>query len=1198
MTHNIYALLVGINEYDRRSHVSSLQGCTNDVKAMKAYLEAQVASHKTQLHTRTLLNEQATRQAVIDGFQAHLQQAKAGDSVLFYYAGHGSQNRAPEEFWPMMPSRLNETLVCYDSRVPGSWDLADKELSKLIAGVSKQKPHITIVLDCCHSGSGTRGDENLTHAPVFAKRKTATDERDRPADSFLISIEELAQAEMASAEKSASTPTRSLDDGAAGWHLPQGRHVLMAACRDTEEASEYKAHGQPCGAFSHFLLDTLQKTNSSLTYRDLFNATSAKILANVSAQAPQLEASHLEDLQQPFLGGLVEPFPAYFTLTHSSKLGWCINGGAVHGIQSSVSDEKTQLALFSIEARPEDLHQLKGAIAHATVTEVQPQLSRITTEAELDTSSTYKAIITYLPIPPLNVVLEGDDDGLEKLRQAMQTSTAVSAPSSYLKETIDVASAKIRVVATFSEYIIEHVQPSLRAIATVETSADSANTVVRLLAHIARWTGITDLSPPPGNQLPANAVELQIYHENRLLEAEQIQLAYEQNDQQWRSPSFKAKLINNSDRPLYCALLNLTEEYSVSAPFFISGGVWLDIHSEIWVTISANTQLSDFIPTTVPQHLWMQGVSEYQDRLKLIASTTEFDPLILLQSKIENAGAAANRSIAASQDDLFRQFASQTASRDIGVDKAAETVDQWMTSQRFITTVRPQPDVQVSAESAVSLTAANSNMKQITIQPHAQLKAKARLVSTAQTARAMNTPSLPPLLREQTQPLLLTARRGIAPDLSALELREISGAESVTPENPLTLIVDAPLAPGESVLPVAYDGEFFIPLGYGRRRGEQTEVVLQHLPQVSEPENSDTASTRSLGSALKIVFRKVAKQTLGETLSKKLGISFEYPILAAVEQEHRQGDLVYKTDAGDIRDRVAKAKNIAIYIHGITDSTQSMMPSLQTACIDVSGQAYAVSELYDLVLIYDYETVNTSIATSAVQLKQKLAAVGLLPGHNKTVHIVAHSMGGLVSRWFIEKEGGGEMVQHLTMLGTPNAGSPWPVVQAGIFKALSFAINGLSTVAWPLQLVNGALTALEAVDVALDEMTPGSALLQQLAASEPPIPYSLVAGNTSLVPFDEKAALRSRLEQKLGKLTELPFFKEDNDIAVSVSSIRHVPAAQVAGGEGARSHVPQVREVACNHMAYFIDPAGLAGLSWAVNRAFAVTQKQLQSANR
>lgn len=164
------------------------------------------------------------------------------------------------------------------------------------------------------------------------------------------------------------------------------------------------------------------------------------------------------------------------------------------------------------------------------------------------------------------------------------------------------------------------------------------------------------------------------------------------------------------------------------------------------------------------------------------------------------------------------------------------------------------------------------------------------------------------------------------------------------------------------------------------------------------------------------------------------------------------------------------------------------------------------------------------------------------------------------------------------MLGTPNAGSPWPVVQAGLTKALCFAINGLATVIWPVALISGVMGALEVIDVALDEMEPGSDLLSLLAASEPLIPYSMVAGNTNLVPIDETASLRARLEQKLSKITEFPFLKADNDIAVLVSSIRRVPAG--------REYVPQVREVACNHLVYFTNPVGLAGLSWAVENAF------------
>jgi len=89
--------------------------------------------------------------------------------VLFYYAGHGSQEQTPAEFWAIEPDHLHETLVCYDSRTPTGKDLADKELAKLIAEVAENKPQITIVLDCGHSGSSTREldpDVTVRQAPA------------------------------------------------------------------------------------------------------------------------------------------------------------------------------------------------------------------------------------------------------------------------------------------------------------------------------------------------------------------------------------------------------------------------------------------------------------------------------------------------------------------------------------------------------------------------------------------------------------------------------------------------------------------------------------------------------------------------------------------------------------------------------------------------------------------------------------------------------------------------------------------------------------------------------------------------------------------------------------------------------------------------------------------------------------------------
>jgi len=78
MQRTFYALLVGIDNYPNPRH--RLDGCVNDVTRMREYLEAR--------HDRAggfelappvmLLNEQATRDAVIAAFKTHLGKARKG----------------------------------------------------------------------------------------------------------------------------------------------------------------------------------------------------------------------------------------------------------------------------------------------------------------------------------------------------------------------------------------------------------------------------------------------------------------------------------------------------------------------------------------------------------------------------------------------------------------------------------------------------------------------------------------------------------------------------------------------------------------------------------------------------------------------------------------------------------------------------------------------------------------------------------------------------------------------------------------------------------------------------------------------------------------------------------------------------------------------------------------------------------------
>jgi hypothetical protein len=203
-------------------------------------------------------------------------------------------------------------------------------------------------------------------------------------------------------------------------------------------------------------------------------------------------------------------------------------------------------------------------------------------------------------------------------------------------------------------------------------------------------------------------------------------------------------------------------------------------------------------------------------------------------------------------------------------------------------------------------------------------------------------------------------------------------------------------------------------------------------------------------------------------------------------------------------------------------------------------------------------------------------------------------MGGLVSRWFIEREGGNKVVQHLIMLGTPNAGSPWPVVEDWVKLTLSIALNSLSLIAWPASVLAGLMGALEKnIRVALAEMNPASNFLNSLAASDDPgIPYSIIAGNTSIITSiipaaleqqpEKKSSVLERLQQSLfKKVVALPFSGVPNDIAVTVDSIKSIPKG--------RSLPPNIQEVAGDHLSYFISKPTQVGLEALVA---AITQQK------
>ena len=90
----LFALLIGINGYKSES-LAKLRGSTTDAAEFAEYLKDHLAVPAS--HVRLLLDEQASRSAIIDAFVSIRDdpRIKQGDAIFVFYAGHGGEAEAP-----------------------------------------------------------------------------------------------------------------------------------------------------------------------------------------------------------------------------------------------------------------------------------------------------------------------------------------------------------------------------------------------------------------------------------------------------------------------------------------------------------------------------------------------------------------------------------------------------------------------------------------------------------------------------------------------------------------------------------------------------------------------------------------------------------------------------------------------------------------------------------------------------------------------------------------------------------------------------------------------------------------------------------------------------------------------------------------------------------------------------------------------
>ena len=262
----------------RRDDMSDLYGPLNDVESVRTVLVARYQF--APANVRVLRNAEAARDSILAAIRLLIEQTAAGDEVLFYYAGHGSQR-----FNSLVPSSISathfdQTIVPADANA-GQFDIRNVELTTLFDSLLRKRAHLTLIFDSCNSGSAVRG----ALAPVQA-RYAPYDPRDARDPSLPQSLTDPARTNPA---------------------------LFIAASQEDQSAVEDRRTRH--GVFTKALVDVLQSPSTPV------NASAEQILQQVQAtlrstnveQVPVLRGTE-RNHDRPLLGTVTGPLAGRTTL--------------------------------------------------------------------------------------------------------------------------------------------------------------------------------------------------------------------------------------------------------------------------------------------------------------------------------------------------------------------------------------------------------------------------------------------------------------------------------------------------------------------------------------------------------------------------------------------------------------------------------------------------------------------------------------------------------------------------------------------------------------------------------------------------------------------------------------------------------------------------------------------------------------------
>lgn len=302
------ALLIGINYIGQKGE---LRGCINDVIKIKEYLIGQ-GFHEGE-DNMLILTEQEdgpdwpTRERMVEGMQWLVDGAASGDNLFFHYSGHGTRvaDTSGDE-----KDGFDEALVPFDYNTAGV--LIDDDVNRLICDPLPNGARLTIIMDCCHSGSAC----DLPYG-FMANKKNTMNWRDKIPEMILKgNWQELLTVDgLKNALAEFTSTSEPQGQGAPGFrqlthNLTPASVVMFSGCKDDQtsadvfdissfELPEECGPGGAGGACTTAFLQAMH-AQPEICFIDLLEQMRKILEEKNFTQVPMLSSSKIIPLGSPF----------------------------------------------------------------------------------------------------------------------------------------------------------------------------------------------------------------------------------------------------------------------------------------------------------------------------------------------------------------------------------------------------------------------------------------------------------------------------------------------------------------------------------------------------------------------------------------------------------------------------------------------------------------------------------------------------------------------------------------------------------------------------------------------------------------------------------------------------------------------------------------------------------------------------------